>query len=148
MAFEKHEKSPATNKLPAIADPLEIQFNLRDPFALTHFFRNARFPVLLIQIVEFRSKSERVGEIPFCRRSRVHSSVQRRPIHDGATATRTLRAFAPIIIISISTEWHAKIGFKRGRNVYEASPRSLLRATAEQCFAYWRRKCSATYIFD
>lgn len=51
--------------------------------------------------------------------TRAHNSVQQRlPIHDGATATRTLRAFAPIIIISVSTERHANMARLVSCNVY------------------------------
>jgi len=111
IGFRETREITGYKKLPAIADPLEIQFNFRDPFALIHFFRNAFFPLSLIQIVEFEVKANE-GEISFCRRSRAHSSM-RFPIHD-VMATRTLRAFAPIIIIiSICTERHAKIGSKR-----------------------------------
>lgn len=114
IGFRETREITSYKKLPAIADPLEIQFNFRDPFAhpdaLIHFFRNAFFPLSLIQIVEFEVKANE-GEISFCRRSRTHSSV-RFPIHDDAMATRTLRTFAPIIIINISTERRAKIGSK------------------------------------
>jgi len=57
-----------------------------------HFSRNALFLVSLIQIVGFEVKASE-GEIPFCRWSRAHNSVQRLPIPDGATANANVTCF-------------------------------------------------------
>lgn len=110
IGFRETREITGYKKLPAIADPLEIQFNFRDPFALIHFFRNAFFPLSLIQIVEFEVKRTRGRFLFVVDHGR---TVACGLIHDDARATRTLRAFAPIIIISICTEKHAKIGSKR-----------------------------------
>lgn len=90
------------------------------------FFSSRRSlpPVSLVQIIEFDVKTR--GKFPFCSRPLHTVACQRLPIHDGATATRTVTCFRANYNYQ-HFQRHAKIARNRGCNVYEV-------ITARVCF--------------